>query len=144
MPTCPSLAVFPDLIQPELGGCVLVDPTRSADPDREARFPELPYMTPRLAYFGEYFEADIGLASVRWNIVGVLSRRVFCTSRRRSRGFIPVWLLICLMAVNYPAMRARLHAPSFTFRSSYSGVARAQSGARGACDSLTPSQFPFG
>ncbi|MFX8453547.1 hypothetical protein ABTL48_21370, partial [Acinetobacter baumannii] len=42
-PVCPSLGVFSDLLEPEIAkGRVLIDPTRFvADPDREARCPEL-------------------------------------------------------------------------------------------------------
>ena len=42
-------------------------PTRFvADPDQVKRFPELPYLTLRLAYMAcEYFNADLGLAIVR-------------------------------------------------------------------------------
>ncbi|HBF57375.1 MAG TPA: hypothetical protein DDW72_26295, partial [Afipia sp.] len=40
-PACPSLGVFPDLLEPEIAkGRVLIDPTRFvADPDREAPSP---------------------------------------------------------------------------------------------------------
>src|SRR3978361_553358 len=64
----PSVAVFPDLLEPALHeGKIMVDPTRFvADPAREQRFPELPYMTLRLAYVAcGFFNADLGLATVR-------------------------------------------------------------------------------
>src|ERR1700744_2103673 len=64
----PSLAMFPDLLDPELDrGKVIVDPTRFvADPEKARRFPELPYVTVRLGYVAcGYFNADIGLANVR-------------------------------------------------------------------------------
>src|SRR5205814_1383972 len=67
-PVTPSMAVFADLLQPELDrGKILIDPTRFvADPFRAKRFPELPYMTLRLAYVAcNHFNADIGLATVR-------------------------------------------------------------------------------
>jgi len=121
MPACPSLDVFPDLIEPELtAGKVLVDPTRFvADPDRETRFPELPYMTLRLAYVAcEYFEADIGLASVR-SEHQAFYRRVFLhkpiSGPRDYPGLIKP---ICLMAVDYPAMRERVFERYPYFRSS--------------------------
>jgi len=121
MPACPSLDVFPDLIEPELAaGKVLVDPTRFvADPDRETRFPELPYMTLRLAYVAcEYFEADIGLASVRAEHQAFY-RRVFLhkpiSGPRDYPGLIKP---ICLMAVDYPAMRERVFERYPYFRSS--------------------------
>jgi hypothetical protein len=64
----PSLAMFPDLLDPELDrGKVIVDPTRFvADPEKARRFPELPYVTVRLGYVAcAYFNADVGLANVR-------------------------------------------------------------------------------
>ena len=122
MPTCPSFDVFPDLIEPELAaGKVLVDPTRFvADPDRETRFPELPYMTLRLAYVAcEYFEADIGLASVRTEHQAFY-RRVFLhkpiSGPREYPGLIKP---ICLMAVDYPAMRERVFERYPYFRSTF-------------------------
>ena len=63
-----SAHVFGDLLMPKLDrGEVLVDPSRFvADPDKAGRFPELPYLTLRLAYMAcEYFKADFGLAIVR-------------------------------------------------------------------------------
>ena len=64
----PSAELFGDILHPELDrGEVIIDPTRFvADPDKAKRFPELPYVTLRLAYMAcEYFNADIGLAIVR-------------------------------------------------------------------------------
>ena len=48
-------------------GEVIIDPARFvADPDKARRFPELPYVTLRLAYMAcDYFNADLGLAIVR-------------------------------------------------------------------------------
>lgn len=122
MPACPSFDVFPDLIEPHLAkGQVLVDPTRFvADPDRETRFPELPYMTLRLAYVAcEYFEADVGLASVR-SEHQAFYRRVFLhkpiSGPREYPGLIKP---ICLMAVDYPAMRERVFERYPYFRSSF-------------------------
>uniref|UniRef100_Q07HG0 N-acyl amino acid synthase FeeM catalytic core domain-containing protein n=1 Tax=Rhodopseudomonas palustris (strain BisA53) TaxID=316055 RepID=Q07HG0_RHOP5 len=65
-PASPSMDVFGDVLRPELeAGKLIVDPTRFvADPD--LRFPELPYMTLRLAFVAcARFNADIGLATVR-------------------------------------------------------------------------------
>ena len=60
--------VFGDVLHPRLDkGEVFIDPSRFvADPDKAKRFPELPYLTLRLAYLAcEHFNADIGLALVR-------------------------------------------------------------------------------
>src|SRR6201993_4133455 len=63
-----SAHVFGEILYPKLDrGEVMVDPSRFvADPDKAGRFPELPYLTLRLAYMAcEYFRADLGLAIVR-------------------------------------------------------------------------------
>jgi hypothetical protein len=63
-----SADVFGEILMPKLDrGEVIVDPSRFvADPDKTGRFPELPYLTLRLAYMAcEYFKADLGLAIVR-------------------------------------------------------------------------------
>jgi hypothetical protein len=60
--------VFGDVLHPRLDqGEVFIDPSRFvADPEKAKRFPELPYLTLRLAYLAcEYFNADTGLALVR-------------------------------------------------------------------------------
>jgi hypothetical protein len=110
-PDTPSVAVFPDLLGPELNeGKIMVDPTRFvADPDPEKRFPELPYMTLRLAYAAcGFFNADLGLASVRAEHQAFY-RRVFLheplAPPRQYPGLVKP---ICLMAVNYPAMREKV------------------------------------
>ena len=60
--------MFGDILHPRLDhGEVFIDPARFvADPEKARRFPELPYLTLRLAYLAcEYFNADTGLALVR-------------------------------------------------------------------------------
>ena len=64
----PSVEAFGDILHPRLDrGEIVIDPTRFvADPEKAKRFPELPYVTLRLAYLAcEFFNADIGLAIVR-------------------------------------------------------------------------------
>lgn len=121
-PACPSMDVFPDLVKPELmAGKTIIDPTRFvADPSREKRFPELPYVTLRLAYIScGFFNADLGLASVRTEHQAFY-RRVFMykpwSSPRDYPGLIKP---ICLMAVDYPAMRDRVFERYPFLRSSY-------------------------
>ena len=63
-----STELFGDILHPRLDqGEVIIDPARFvADPEKARRFPELPYVTLRLAYLAcEYFNADTGLAIVR-------------------------------------------------------------------------------
>src|SRR4051794_6304948 len=64
----PAVEAFRDLLEPELArGKVIVDPNRFvADPVRRTQYPELPYITLRLAYVAcTHFMADIGTATVR-------------------------------------------------------------------------------
>jgi len=63
-----SADLFGDVLHPRLDqGEVFIDPLRfAADPEKARLFPELPYLTVRLAYLAcEYFNADTGLALVR-------------------------------------------------------------------------------
>jgi hypothetical protein len=149
MPACPSLGVFPDLLGPEIDkGRVLVDPTRFvADPDREARCPELPYITLRLAYMAcEYFAADIGLASVRAEHQAFYRRVFLHKSISEPRDYPSLTKPICLMAVDYPAMRERVYERYPYFRSSFFErrklFERSQSPLETA-PVLTLPQFPF-
>jgi N-acyl amino acid synthase FeeM len=121
-PDTPSVAVFPDLLESELNeGKIMVDPTRFvADPAREKRFPELPYMTLRLAYVAcGFFNADLGLATVRAEHQAFY-RRVFMhkplSPPREYPGLVKP---ICLMAVDYPAMRDKVFARFPYLRSTF-------------------------
>jgi len=121
-PETPSTAVFPDLLQPELDrGRTLVDPTRFvADPSRAKRFPELPYMTLRLAYVAcHYFNADIGLATVRTEHQGFYRRVFLHQPLSQPRQYPGLTKPICLMAVDYPSMRDKVFARYPYLRSSY-------------------------
>jgi hypothetical protein len=109
--TSPSVDVFPDILQPELArGRVIVDPTRFvADPDRAKRFPELPYVTVRLGYVAcGYFNADIGLATVRAEH-RAFYRRVFLQEALCEPRIFPGLLKpVGLMAADYPVIRERV------------------------------------
>lgn len=121
-PVSPSLEVFPDLLQPELAqGKVIVDPTRFvADPNREKRFPELPYMTLRLAYVAcGYFNADIGLATVRAEHQAFYRRVFMHKSMTPPRDYPGLIKPICMMAVDYPSMRDKVFARYPYLRSTY-------------------------
>lgn len=148
-PLCPSLGVFADLLEPEIAkGRVLVDPTRFvADPDREGRYPELPYVTLRLAYMAcEYFNADIGLASVRAEHQAFYRRVFLHKPISEPRHYPSLTKPICLMAVDYPAMRERVYERYPYFQSSF--FERRRLFERGplpveAAPVLTLPQFPF-
>src|ERR1700709_559628 len=63
-----SHEAFGEILNPRLDrGEVIIDPARFvADPDRVKRFPELPYLTLRLAEMAwDYFRAALGLSTVR-------------------------------------------------------------------------------
>jgi hypothetical protein len=121
-PDTPSMPVFPDLLQPEIAaGKVMVDPTRFvADPARAKRFPELPYMTLRLAYVAcSYFNADLGLATVRTEHQGFY-RRVFMHQALSGPRVYPGLVKpICLMAVDFPSMRDAVFARYPYLRSTF-------------------------
>ena len=79
MAESPSVEAFGEILHPELDrGKVIIDPTRFvADPDKAKRFPELPYVTLRLAYMAcEYFNADYRARHRSCRASGVLSPRV--------------------------------------------------------------------
>ena len=120
-PDTPSVAVFPDVLEPELNeGKIMIDPTRFvADPERASRFVELPYMTLRLAYVAcEYFHADLGLASVRAEHAAFY-RRVFLHTVSPSRDYPGLIKPICLMAIDFPSMRQKVFARYPYLRSTY-------------------------
>lgn len=121
-PETPSMDVFPELLKPELDrGKVLVDPTRFvADPSRAKRFPELPYMTLRLAYVAcSYFNADTGLASVRAEHQAFYRRVFLHQPLSQPREYPGLTKPICLMAVDYPSMRDKVFARYPYLRSTY-------------------------
>jgi N-acyl-L-homoserine lactone synthetase len=111
-PSTPSMDVFADLVEPELAaGKVIVDPTRFVgDPDGAKRFPELPYMTLRLAYVAcEHFHAELGLASVRAEHQAFY-RRVFMHSICPPRHYPGLTKPISLMAIDFPATHQKVFA----------------------------------
>ena len=116
-----STEVFGEILHPRLDrGEVIIDPTRFvADPEKAKRFPELPYVTLRLAYLAcEYFNADIGLAIVRAEHQAFY-RRVFLHETIAEPRFFPGLLKpVGLMAANFPAMREKVFARYPMMRSS--------------------------
>jgi hypothetical protein len=106
-----SNEAFGEILNPKLDrGEVIIDPARFvADPDKVQRFPELPYVTLRLAYMAcEYFNADLGLAIVRAEHQAFY-RRVFLHETIAEPRFFPGLLKpVGLMAANFPAMRDKV------------------------------------
>src|ERR1700712_4513040 len=106
-----SVDLFGDVLHPRLNqGEVFVDPLRlAALPDKARRFPELPYLTVRLAYMAcEHFNAETGLALVRAEHQAFY-RRVFMSEviaePRSFPGFLPK---VALMASDYRAVREKV------------------------------------
>ena len=106
-----SADLFGDVLHPRLDrGEVFVDPLRlAALPEKARLFPELPYLTVRLAYMAcEFFNADTGLALVRAEHQAFY-RRVFMSEviaePRSFPGFLPK---VALMASDYRAVRKKV------------------------------------
>jgi hypothetical protein len=121
-PGLPALSVFSDLLSPEIAaGKVLIDPTRFvADRVASRRYPELCYVTTRLAVLGsEFFNADLLLATVRAEHQAfyrrVFGHRLICDPRHYPSLSKP----ISLMALDYTMARERLVHRSPFFRSTH-------------------------
>jgi hypothetical protein len=113
--------LFSDVLYPRIDqGEVFIDPLRfAADPEQARRFPELPYLTVRLAYMAcEHFNADTGLALVRAEHQAFY-RRVFMheviAEPRSFPGFLPK---VALMASDFRARHERVLARFPVMRSS--------------------------
>jgi hypothetical protein len=110
-PELPALGVFADLLAPEISrGKIVIDPTRFvADRAASRKYPELCYVTTRLAVLGsEYFRANLLLATVRAEHQAfyrrVFGHRLICEPRSYPSLNKP----ISLMALDYPMARERL------------------------------------
>jgi hypothetical protein len=106
--------LFGDILHPRLDrGEVFIDPARfTADPENARRFPELPYLTVRLAYMAcDYFNADTGLAMVRTDHQAFYRRVLMSETISDPRPF-PGWdtKQVILMASDYPRVREKILA----------------------------------
>jgi hypothetical protein len=103
--------LFGDVLHPRLDrGEIIVDPARFvADPDKAQRFPELPYLTVRLAYLAcEHFNADTGLAQVRAEHQAFYRRVFLQETIAEPRSFPNVLKKVALMACDFPTVRERV------------------------------------
>jgi len=104
--------LFGDVLDSRLDrGDVFVDPARfAADPETARLFPELPYVTLRLAYLAcDHFNADMGLAMVRTDHQAFY-RRVFLHETMSEPRAFPGWhsMNVVLMASDFRKLRERV------------------------------------
>jgi len=106
-----STEIFGEILHPRLDrGETIIDPSRFvADPDKARRFPELPYLTLRLAYMAcDYFNADLGLAIVRAEHQAFY-RRVFLHETIAEPRMLPGLLKpVGLMAADFPRLKEKV------------------------------------
>ena len=121
-PDTPAVEAFGDLLLPELAaGKTIVDPNRFvADPLNRTKFPELPYLTLRLAYVAcSYFNADIGTATVRAEHQAFYRRVFLHKPLCLPRPYPTLTKPLSLMAVDFPAMREKVFARYPYFQSTF-------------------------
>lgn len=121
-PLSPAVDTFGDLLEPELAqGKIIVDPNRFvAEPSRDKRYPELPYLTVRLGYIAcAHFNADIGTATVRSEHQAFYKRVFLQRALCEPRPYPTLTKPLCLMAAHYPTVRERIFERYPYFRSSY-------------------------
>jgi hypothetical protein len=115
--------LFGDVLHPRLDrGEVFVDAARFvADPEKARQFPELPYVTLRLAYLAcEYFDADTGLAQVRAGHQAFYRRVFLHETIAEPRSFPNVLTKGALMASDFRTRREQVMARFPVMRSSAS------------------------
>jgi hypothetical protein len=103
--------LFGDILHPRLDkGEVFIDPARFvADPEKAQRFPELPYLTLRLAYLAcEYFNADTGLALVRAGHQSFYRRVFMHETIAEPRQFPNALVKVALMASDFRGLREQV------------------------------------
>jgi hypothetical protein len=109
---CPSLHVFPDVLQPLLdAGAVLVDTTRFVADERLSRlYRGLPLVSIRLCVVaGEYFGADHLLAAVRAEHVAFYMRSFGSKLLCGARPYPPLLKPISLTTVHFPTAADELY-----------------------------------
>ncbi len=119
-PELPALNVFYDLLAPDIAnGKVVIDPTRFvADRASSRRYPELCYVTTRLAWLAsEHFHANLLLATVRAEHQAfyrrIFGHRLICDPRHYPSLAKP----ISLMALDFQMARERVPQRYPFFRS---------------------------
>lgn len=103
--------LFGDVLHPRLDqGEVLIDPARFvADPEKAQQFPELPFVTLRLAYLAcEHFNADSGLALVRAEHQAFYRRVFLHETIAEPRSFPNVLKKVALLASGFRSLRGQV------------------------------------
>jgi hypothetical protein len=106
-----SAEAFGEILSPRLDrGQTIIDPARFvADPDKAKRFPELPYVTLRLAYMAcEYFNADLGLAIVRAEHQAFYRRVFLHETIAEPRMFPGLLKPVGLMAADFQRLKEKV------------------------------------
>ena len=121
-PDLPALNVFSDLLSPEIAaGRTIIDPTRFvADRAASRRYPELCYVTTRLAMAGVGVLPHPPAAGDRARRApGLLPARVRAPADLRARHYPSLTKPISLMALDYPMARERVLQRYPFFRSTF-------------------------
>ncbi|AZO10124.1 hypothetical protein EN817_18180 [Mesorhizobium sp. M3A.F.Ca.ET.174.01.1.1] len=119
-PQSPSTTVYGDILRPMLAaGAHFVDPSRfAADPDWSRVYPQIPYLTLRLAGMAcFYFDAPYCLSTIRPEHAGFY-RRIYCSEQiGELRDYPGLNYQVVLYRANVAAIRERSFSRFPFFRS---------------------------
>ena len=121
MPRSPSMTVYGDVLQPLLdGGASFIDPSRFAvDPDFSRNFPQIPYLTVRLAGMAAlHFQAPYGLSTIREEHAGFYKRIWSARQVGDLRSYPGLNYKVVLYMTDVEAIRENFHKRFPFFRSS--------------------------
>jgi N-acyl-L-homoserine lactone synthetase len=121
-PELPGLAVFPDILNPEIdAGKTIIDPTRFVVSPRIARsVPKIAYATTRIAWMAcEYFQADWLLATVRVEHQAYYKRMFGHKVMSEARHYPTLKKPISLMGLEYAEAKEKVQRRYPFFRSTY-------------------------
>jgi N-acyl-L-homoserine lactone synthetase len=108
VPELPAMAVFSDILEPQLqAGATVIDPTRFvADREMRRRYPKLPYVTIRIALMAaEFFRSDILLATVRTEHQAFYTRVLGHQVMAEARPYPGLTKPISMMGLDYLAAK---------------------------------------
>jgi hypothetical protein len=122
-PEVPAMAVFPDVLEPEIAsGKILIDATRFATDDGFTRaYPGItPHLTTRIAWMAaEYYGADLFLGSVRIEHQAYYRRAFSARVASEPRPYHSLSKPLCLMVCDFKAEKERVQHRTPLFRSTY-------------------------